>query len=659
MPARLTRTGVRVDDLMLVLLAFAFVSGVVTILSPCILPVLPVVLSGSVGGGKARPLGIIAAFVLSFTVFTLTLSAIVQATGVSPDALRIVAVVLLVIFGLVMIVPALRDRFELLASRLSSRGTGGAGKRTGSGGPMQGGPTAVIGEDRRSQWAGFWSGVPVGFSLGLVWTPCVGPIMASVISLALTRRVDAGSVFITLSYTVGTSIPMLAVMVGGRTLLRGIPGLQRNMANIQKVFGALMILVGVAVGFGWDRQAQSALLRTFPTYGSGLTALEENSTVRNALDARGSRGDTSSSGSITADMVASAGGEEMFEGATGDSPENAQLMDYGLAPDIVTNGTWFNTGDIAQSLDVVARPDPAVPGSSPPLTMKELRGKVVVVDFWTYSCVNCVRTIPYLKAWYETYKDKGLVIIGVHTPEFEFEKSASNLRAAIKDLGVTWPVVQDDDYKEWNAYENRFWPAHYFIDANGHVRYYHFGEGEYATSEKVIQRLLMERGAKVSGVVSQPDLVNHARTPETYLGYFRGKGFSSPEDPVHDRAAHYSAPAGTPAPNDGRWYLDGTWTIHGQYIEPEGSGSLTFGFDARNVYLVIAPQTDQQGNPEASTIDVFMDGSPAGDTPDVENGELKPDESRLYQLIRLDEAGAHTLRLQVIGSPRLYAFTFG
>ena len=256
---------------MIVLLGFAFLSGVITILSPCILPVLPIVLSGGVGGGKARPFGVLAGFVVSFTAFTLTLSAIVQALGIPVDALRIVAVVLIILFGAVMLVPWLSVRFEMLTSRIARRsgGTGGA--------------PGAPGAPRRN---GFWSGVVVGLSLGLIWTPCVGPIMASVISLALTQHVDGGSVSITLAYTLGTSIPMLGVMLGGRALLNKVPALTRNSGNIQKGFGVLMIVVGVAIGLGWDRQFQSFVLRTLPGYGTGLTAIEKTAPVQSALKTR-------------------------------------------------------------------------------------------------------------------------------------------------------------------------------------------------------------------------------------------------------------------------------------------------------------------------------------------------------------------------------------
>ncbi|HVP19415.1 MAG TPA: cytochrome c biogenesis protein DipZ, partial [Spirochaetia bacterium] len=597
---------------MLVLLAFAFVSGVITILSPCILPVLPIVLSGGIGGGRARPFGVLAGFVLSFTVFTLTLSAIVRALGIPADALRVAAVVLIALFGIVMLVPQLRDGFERLASRIASRG-----------GTVSATP-GVAG--RSARLAGFGSGLVVGLSLGLVWTPCVGPIMASVISLALTQQVSGGSVFITLAYTLGTSIPMLAVMLGGRALLTRVPALTRNSANIQKGFGVLMIMMAVAIGLGWDRKFQAAVLAAFPNYGTGLTAIEKAPPVDTALKAL----QPARSGRGVASAQTNAAGERLFTGAMDAAPENGVLGDYGLAPEIATTGMWFNTEGV---IPMEGQPST---GGSPPLTMHSLRGRVVLVDFWTYSCVNCVRTLPSLRAWYDTYRSRGLVVIGVHTPEFEFEMKSANVAQAIKDLRVDWPVVQDNDYKQWNAYGNQYWPAHYFIDAKGHVRYFHFGEGEYDVSEKVIQALLKEAGADVGGIVAKPAPDIQAGTPETYLGYDRGRGFASAVDPVFDRPADYR-PARVPG--NGEWNLTGRWTITPQYIVPESTGTLQLGFEAKNVFLVIEPQA------RGTTISVSVDGKPAGDTPDVKDGTLAPRESRMYQVVALPQAGAHLLRL--------------
>jgi thiol-disulfide isomerase/thioredoxin len=460
--------------------------------------------------------------------------------------------------------------------------------------------------------------------------------MASVISLALTERIDGGSIFITLAYTLGTSLPMFGIMFGGRALLARIPVLSRNTVNIQKVFGGLMILVAVAIGLGWDRRFQSLVLRVFPDYGTGLTAVEKTAPVLGALKEREPPGNTRAAGGN--------GTAGVFAGAPDVAPENGKLGDFGLAPVFITKGAWFNTAGLAPALGRPAQ------GGSLPLTMEGLRGKVVVIDFWTYSCVNCVRTIPYLRAWWDAYRDKGLVIVGVHTPEFEFEKNPSNVARAIKDLGIEWPVVQDNDYSQWNAYANQYWLAHYFIDASGKVRYFHFGEGEYDVSERVIQGLLKEAGAKVAGIVSRPAPKIDARTPETYLGYDRGSGFASAVDPVPDVATDYR-PARQPA--TGEWNLTGRWTIAPQYVVPESSGILQLGFNARNVYLVVEPQESN------AIIEVRVDDLPGSDTADVNSGTLAPRESRMYQLVGLKKPGAHILRLAVKGKARLFAFTFG
>jgi cytochrome c biogenesis protein CcdA/thiol-disulfide isomerase/thioredoxin len=585
---------------MIALVVFAFVSGVVTILSPCILPLLPILLSGSFGKGRARPLGVVAGFVLSFTFFTLALSSIVQALGIPSEAMRYVAVALITLFGLVMLLPGLTRLFEAGAARLAN-----LGRRTGSAGPA--------GSPR-----GFWSGLTVGLSLGLVWTPCVGPIMASVISLALTRRIDGGSVLIAIAYSIGTAIPMLAVMSGGRALLTRVPALERRSAAIQRGFGVLMIAVGVSIGFGFDRRLQAAILEAFPSYGSGLAAVEQVAPVRRALEAR----------RRPATDAAASG---QFGGASLAAAEEGKLSDYGAAPPFLAAGPWLNSPASGLSLD-------------------ELRGKVVLVDFWTYSCVNCVRTLPYLRSWYEAYKDKGFVIVGVHSPEFEFEKAGANVAAAVRDLGVTWPVVQDNDYAEWNAYGNRYWPAHYFIDAKGRLRYFHFGEGGYDASERVIQALLKEAGIDTKGSVTALEPRLDAQTPETYLGYERGRGLQSSVDPQADRAMDYR-PSGRPG--KGEWSLEGRWTISGEFIEPETEGRLDFGFRAKDVYLVV------QSEGKGGSISVRLDGAPAPDAPDVKGGILRPTKSRLYQLVKLPSGGEHLLELVVSGRLRLFAFTFG
>lgn len=595
---------------MLVLLPFAFLAGIVTILSPCILPVLPIVLSGSTGG-KARPYGVVTGFILSFSLFTLVLTAIVKAFALPPDFLRFVAVAFVIGFGLVMIVPALRDRFEMWASRVAGKGASKSG-----------------GKPR----TGFFGGVVVGTSLGLVWTPCVGPIMASVISLAITQQVDGGAVATVLAYSLGTAIPMFGIMVGGRALIQRLPVLSRNPAAIQRVFGILMIVVGVSIGFGWDRTVQARLLEAFPNWGTGLTAFESIQPVQDALDRRAG-GNGEDGGAMNA-MAA-----EPVSFSLANAPKNGRLGDFGMAPEIVTDGMWFNEAGLG------------IPLPEDGLSMEDLRGKVVVIDFWTYSCINCVRTLPYLRAWWEAYKDDGLVIIGVHTPEFAFERNPENLRKAMADLGVEWPVVQDNDYRQWQAYSNRYWPAKYFIDATGRIRYYHFGEGGYDDSEKVIRALLQEAGQSAGrrADTSRAAAIR-ANTPETYLGWARAKGFVSTGGAVREEPANYE-PA--KVPGNGEWSLQGEWTITREYIRPMSSGTLELGFDAKDVFLVIEPAG------EGGRIEVMLDGEPAPDNEDVTAGKLMPDESRVYRLVDLPRAGNHLLTLKVDGNLKLYAFTFG
>ncbi|MBN1411112.1 MAG: redoxin domain-containing protein [Spirochaetales bacterium] len=601
---------------MTILLFFAFISGIITVLSPCILPILPVVLAGGVGGGKTRSFGIVTGFVVSFTFFTLMLTTIVQAFGISPDVLRIVAVVLIAFFGLVLLVPKLHDWFGIAASRLANLGRMKPGQ--------VGDP-----EKKKSGLKSFFGGFPVGLSLGLVWTPCVGPIMASVVSLALTESLDGGAVFITLAYSIGTALPMLLIMFTGRTLLTKVPFLVKNSVKIQKAFGVLMIVVAVAIGFGWDRQFQSALLSAFPEYGTGLTAFENTDAVRRELDKRGNPG------SETMEPVS-------FIGT--DPPNDGKLSNYGPAPDIVTKGALLNRDAlIKRSIDIKGTEDTS-------LSMEDLSGKVVLVDFWTYSCINCVRTIPYLKKWYEKYADKGFVILGVHTPEFEFEKNKDNVQKAIEDLGVTWPVILDNQYRQWRAYANHYWPAHYFIDAKGNVRYFSFGEGHYETSEKVISTLLEEAGKKVNKTETVVDPGLFSKTPEMYLGYGREKGFVSAVDLKKDQTADYIP---VESPSNGQWTLRGKWLVAGEYILPEKQGTLKLGFHSRKVFLVVEPVE------KGGRITVKLDGKFVSGAADVSEGVLVPRESRLYEVVNLMEAGPHILELDVAGRLRLFAFTFG
>lgn len=578
---------------MILLIGFAFLAGIVTILSPCILPVLPIVLSGSVGGDKRKPLGIVTGFILSFTFFTLFLSTIVKATGLPADTLRFISIIIILLFGISLLVPQVQALIERAFSTLANRSS-----------------------HTQQPQNGFTGGVIVGLSLGLLWTPCVGPILASVISLALTGSVTGTALFITLAYAIGTAIPMLAITYGGRQLLQKVPWLLTNTATIQKVFGILMILTAIAIFFNIDRQFQTYILQTFPQYGTGLTKLEDNPLVNSQLR------------NVNPTPVSK---ENMGK------PSFNMVSDYGKAPEIIPGGAspgpWFN---------------------AEPLTLNQLRGKVVIIDFWTYSCINCIRTLPYLKAWDQKYRDKGLVIIGVHAPEFEFEKNPKNVANAIKDFGIQYPVVQDNDFATWNAYNNHYWPAKYIIDKDGRIRYSHFGEGEYDKTEQIIQTLLKETGSQVNETIQNQEYQLYAQTPESYLGYERIEFLISPEQITPETEQTFSSPQQIP---DNSFSYAGQWVIGHQKAMPKTGAVLRFNFSAKNVYLVMNPRQGQSGK-----VKVFLDDKPVGDNAgkDVHEDIITVDTDRLYELINLKEPGRHELKLEFLDdNVEVYAFTFG
>lgn len=581
---------------MILLVLFAFAAGIVTVLSPCILPVLPIILSSSVGDvaiGKSRPIGVVVGFVLSFTLFTLFLSAIVNAIGVSADTLRLLSVVVIAGFGFSLLVPRVQLALEALSSKLTRFI-----------------PTVSSG-------GGFLPGLFIGVSLGLLWTPCVGPILASVITLAVTGTVSFSAFLLTLAYSAGAAFPMLLVMWGGRALLQRVPWLLSHGAAIQRAFGVVMIVTALAILVQADRKFQTFVLTVFPNYGSGLTSFEDTGFIRRELvKLRGNQMIGEGAGS---DMT----GKPLFD-----------LREKGIpAPEIISGGVWIN---------------------SEPLSLKALRGKVVLVDFWTYSCINCQRTLPYLRAWNEKYANKGLVIIGVHAPEFEFEKNADNVRKAVADFGLTYPIVQDNNFATWRAYGNHYWPAKYFIDAEGNIRYHHFGEGDYDGSERVIQELLREAGEQdVPTTTDNPSYMVSARTPETYVGSARMERFSSPEPIQIDMPAMYTAPS---ALSLSRFAFSGMWTVGQEYATPSPGAELVFEFDAQEVFLVMRP--DHADVPAHAM--VFVDGIAQYFGNDNASGVVTVDSDRLYHLIHLSSPGQHLLQLKFEeGAAHVYAFTFG
>lgn len=570
---------------MLVLLVFAFLGGVVTILSPCILPILPIVLSGSIAEGRKRPWGIVTGFILSFTFFTLFLTALVNALGISPDKLRGVSVFIIFLFGLSLLIPRIQGVMERGISLLNLKTPKAAG-------------------------TGFRSGFLVGLSLGLIWTPCVGPILASVISLALTGTVTGSAFFITLAYAMGTAIPMLTIMYGGRQLLVRVPGLMRNTGRIQKAFGVLMILTAIAIYFNYDRKFQSFILDVFPNYGAGLTSFENADIVQKNLDTM--------------------------------TPAQGNSEDAFVAPELILGGEWLN---------------------SEPLTLAGLRGKkIVLLDIMTYSCINCIRTFPYANEWWRKYKDKGLVIIGIHTPEFEFEKNPDNVRRALKEFGIEFPVMQDNNYATWNAYRNRYWPRKYLIDINGRVIYDHVGEGEYDETERRIQDALKERarilGENLDVPASGQTTVNEAEnlsvgSPETYFGSARNQYLGN-GTPGESGRFDLTIPS---AIQSNTLYLGGTWDFVDEFAQTAAKGNkILFHYKAKDVYFVAGAKLP-------ATITVRQDGKligASGGADISEGGTAVIQEERLYHLISNDESEEHTLEIDIdsIGL-QVFTFTFG
>jgi cytochrome c biogenesis protein CcdA/thiol-disulfide isomerase/thioredoxin len=582
---------------MALLILFGFIAGTATALSPCVLPVLPIALSAGATGGRRRPLGIVIGLAVSFTFATVAAVYAISALGLPDDFLRKFAIVILLGFGITLMIPPLAARLEAWISQFASR----AGVAKGKG-------------------DGFWSGTMVGASLGLVYAPCAGPILAGVITVSASQAFSTGRLAVALSYGIGSAVVLYFLMLGGRKV---ISPLARRGVGLQIAMGAVMVVVALAMLGNYDIKFQNRIAGDLPGFlVNPSEALEETASAKTAIaEIRG-------------------GGHGVGSEATGDAPETdaagkLDLPVLGKAPEFVGNQQWFNT-----------------PGDKP-LTLSGLRGRVVLVDFWTYSCINCIRTLPYLKSWDAKYRKDGLTIVGVHTPEFPFEREAGNVETAIEENGIRYPVAQDNDQATWNAYGNQYWPAEYFIDARGNVRYVHFGEGEYKEKEQVIRDLLAAAGHEVASREVKVAAVTPSATvttPETYLGAARAERFTNPmlSPGPHD----FSAPASLPA---NEFAYHGRWRIALDSATAEG-GSLDLNFGARRVYLVLgSPGRDRE-------VRVLLDGKPiaAGAAgADVHGAEVTVSGQRLYNLVDLPKVGHHVLELEPEGGVMGYAFTFG
>jgi cytochrome c biogenesis protein CcdA/thiol-disulfide isomerase/thioredoxin len=572
---------------------FALVAGAGTALSPCVLPVLPVVLGAGLTGGHRRPLGIVTGLVLSFTFATVALVYVIDALGLPNDLLRWIAIATLAVFGAVLVVPAVAARLEAWISRVAP-------------GPARG------------PKEGFGGGLVVGLSLGFVYAPCAGPILAGVITVSAAQDFTAGRLAVALAYAVGSAGVLYALMLGGRRMTDRFAAYR---GRVQAAMGIVMIAVACVMAANLDLRFQNAVAGDLPAFLVNPTqGLESSHEVSGELAAvRGAHG------------TAAAGEQEAAAGR--------RLPDLGPAPDFVGTQQWFNT-----------------PGDRP-LSIQDLThsGHVVLVDFWTYTCINCIRTLPHLEALDRAYRRDGLVVVGVHSPEFPFEKDTGNVEDAIAQDGIRYPVVQDNDLATWSVFQNQYWPADYLIDADGEIRYVHYGEGQYAEGEQAVRDLLVEAGHRDPGKVGHVngERADGVRTPETYLGAARAQGFVN--GPIATGQSEFAPYDPARLPPNGLAY-GGRWRISDESATAERSATLSLNFSARRVFLVL-------GSPgEPGRVSVSLDGSPisAADAgSDVRGAAATISRQRLYRLVELPKPGRHVLTLRFDPGVSGYAFTFG
>jgi cytochrome c biogenesis protein CcdA/thiol-disulfide isomerase/thioredoxin len=540
---------------MLILLAIGFVAGIVTALSPCVLPVLPIVLAGGATG--RRPLAIVGGIVISFTVFTLFAAWLLDLLGLPADVLRNLSIALLLLVAVSLLVPKVGELVARPLQALTRRGSGDLG-----------------------------GGFLLGASLGLVFVPCAGPVLAAVTVIAANREVGLDGTLLTLAYATGAALPMLAIAFAGQRAARA---LRARADTVRRVSGVLVGAAALAIAFGLDQELQTAV----PGYTESLQKRFERSDAaqRELEELTGARA-----------PQAPGGGEGVLE-------------DYGPAPNFQGVSDWLN---------------------SKPLTLAALRGRVVLIDFWTYSCINCLRTLPYIREWDDRYRAAGLTIVGVHTPEFAFERVRSNVRENAAKLGLRYPIALDNDYGTWNAWRNQYWPAKYLIDRAGHVRYYHFGEGEYGQTEEAIRTLLGDGAPAASALAehSPQGLV----TPESYLGAKRlARNGGEAVTPGAERA--YRLP---PKLLDNELAFGGRWTIEDERAVAGRDATLRLDYRARDVYLVLTGR---------GSVRVLLDGKP--------ERTVRVRGDRLYTLVEREQIDDHLLELRFTPGVAGYAFTFG
>jgi len=593
----------------MLIVLIAYLGGVLTILSPCILPVLPFVFARADRPFRSHGLPLLVGMAVAYSVIA-TLAAFGGEWVIAVNEQgRHAALAVLALFGVTLMFPAVADRLSAplvaLGARLSGTSPGDAQERSGVLAPLV-----------------------LGVGTGLLWAPCAGPILGLLLTTAALNGASVGTSALLFVYALGASTSLaIALLFGGRL----IPLLKRTLpsgALIRRIAGAA-VLVGVSsIALGADRGVLSRL-------SIGTSSALEQSLVEK-IERK-----PASSNADAAVKVADASGAA----AAREAPA-LRLPVEGTLPSFAGATEWIN---------------------SAPLTPESLRGKVVLVDFWTYSCINCLRTLPSVRAWAEKYKDAGLVVVGVHTPEFAFEKLPANVRRATQDLHVGYPVAVDSNYAVWRAFDNHYWPAFYFIDAQGRVRYHQFGEDQYDRAEQVIRQLLAEAGqARLPAATAAPDGegtqaapgARPAQSQESYLGYQRAEGFASPGGVAPDRVHGYAGPSSLRLD---QWALSGEWNVGAESVAvARPNARIAYRFRARDLHLVLGPSAD--GKPVRFKVSVDGQAPQADHGTDVDaQGNGVVDRYKLYQLVR--QSGGDKERLFEIefldAGAQAYVFTFG
>ncbi|MDM4138651.1 MULTISPECIES: cytochrome c biogenesis protein DipZ [Mycobacterium] len=571
-----------------------FLGGLITGISPCILPVLPVVLLSGMDSGRAgargvrsaaRPYLVIAGLVCSFSLATLIGSALLTALHLPQDAIRWAALVVLILIGVGLIFPPVQHLLERPFAYFPQR-------QIGSG----------------------TDGFGLGLTLGALYVPCAGPVLAAIVVAGGTSSIGPGALVLTATFALGNALPLLAFALAGRRAADRVAAFRRRQRAIQIAGGIAMIVLAVALVFNLPAMLQRAV----PDY---TTAMQNR---LGANDIERSLGPAPAQPSTQGGLQLSHPGTTI-DGALSDcSSGSAELQQCGPAPALTGVTGWLNTPD------------------GKPLDPESVRGKVILIDFWAYSCINCQRAIPHVIDWYNRYRDNGLLVIGVHTPEYAFERVPANVASGAADLHITYPIALDNDYATWNNFQNLYWPAEYLIDANGQVRHTKFGEGDYDGTVKLIRTLLVDAhpGARLPAPANSADMTPQTRlTPETYLGVGKSGNYGGTGD-YKQGPATLSYP---PNLAEDKFALRGRWTLDDQGVTADGDDSaVRLNYTAKDVYAVVGG---------TGTIAVTRDGktttTPIGGAP------------TLHRIVADDTAHRDQFEMQVSKGLQVFSFTFG